>query len=630
MRRYTGLFVVVGILAVSLGGALAVRHVVATDKDEVVVVHWSNSHPMRDGLMPAMAEEFNDDDFETSDGRPIRVEVVSCESRSQADDLVDRIEGVQRRSGGCTVDEAPAPRPTIVTPQSSDWLVDVNHRAGRTVVDPDTTEHIAETYLGIVTYREMAECLGWPDRQLGYADIVALRADAAGWTAYPDCARTEWGRTPLLAFTNPSRSTSGRNVLVSMYSMAADKAPADLTLADVERPEVVEEVEAFSELVDHYMPTTLSLNTKIAQGQGYGHFFLLPEDNLVSLYLGNEDAIGTDGAREDFTGVPDLVMLYPSEGAVLNANPAGIVNAPWVTPDRVEGAERWIEFLREDDQQQRFMEHGFRPASGTGLEPDAEQFDAWGLDVDQPTATLEPGELQPDVLEHIIDSWGAVKRPAIVTFVVDVSGSMDGAPLESVKAGMANLLDEMSDTNDPDNESQVGLVTFAESIVEEMAPAGISTARFDIGAAVARMEARGGTALYDAIARGIDLTNQVDGDDRSTRAVVVLSDGEAMDGMCLDQLVEMMSSAAESTISEFCGHDGDVARDDDGVAVDPADLTGVGLREPYGDDVQVFFVGFGTADVNIGRVLAQATDAEYQGQTEDDLANVVENLSGYF
>jgi hypothetical protein len=34
--------------------------------------------------------------------------------------------------------------------------------------------------------------------------------------------------------------------------------------------------------------------------------------------------------------------------------------------------------------------------------------------------------------------------------------------------------------------------------------------------------------------------------------------------------------------------------------------------------------------VNIGRVLAQATGAEYQGQTDDDLAAVIEELSGYF
>ena len=57
-------------------------------------------------------------------------------------------------------------------------------------------------------------------------------------------------------------------------------------------------MQEFQQLVDHYMPGTIPLNTKIAQGDGYGHFFLMPEDNLVSLYKGNEKAIGADGTEQ--------------------------------------------------------------------------------------------------------------------------------------------------------------------------------------------------------------------------------------------------------------------------------------------------------------------------------------------
>ena len=48
------------------------------------------------------------------------------------------------------------------------------------------------------------------------------------------------------------------------------------------------------------------------------------------------------------------------------------------------------------------------------------------------------------------------------------------------------------------------------------------------------------------------------------------------------------------------------------------------------DDLQVFFLGFGEADINVGRILAEATGAEYQGSTDEDLAAVIEALSGYF
>jgi hypothetical protein len=47
-------------------------------------------------------------------------------------------------------------------------------------------------------------------------------------------------------------------------------------------------------------------------------------------------------------------------------------------------------------------------------------------------------------------------------------------------------------------------------------------------------------------------------------------------------------------------------------------------------NVQVFFVGFGEADIQIGRILAEATGAEYHGATEKDLAEILEVLGKYF
>ena len=79
--------------------------------------------------------------------------------------------------------------------------------------------------------------------------------------------------------------------------MAAGKPPGELTLADVNDAQVRSKVTEFQRLVDHYMPGTIPLNTKIDQGTKYGHFFLMPEDNLVNLYKGTEQAIGsTDGS----------------------------------------------------------------------------------------------------------------------------------------------------------------------------------------------------------------------------------------------------------------------------------------------------------------------------------------------
>jgi Ca-activated chloride channel family protein len=625
------LLLVFGVLGIAFAGALVTRAAITENESPLVIVHWSNSHPMREGLLPEMAEAFNDGDHETASGRPIEIAVVACDSSVQTDDLVSRVKGAGHAENGCTDDSGGrAADPTIVTPQSSDWLVDMNHRAGIDVVDLDATDNIAETWLGIVTYRQMAECLGWPDEPIGYADILELSADERGWGAYLPCAQPSWGTQPLLAFTNPNTSTSGRNVLVSLYSMAAGgKAPGELTVDDIRRPEVVDYVKDFQQLVDHYMPGTIPLNTKINQGTRYGHFFLMPEDNLVSLYKGNEKAIAADGTEQPVPPVTDLIMIYPEEGSVLNANPAAVVEAPWVTTEFTDAAGEWIDFLREDDQQRAFMNAGFRPATGTGLSVDNRQFAGWGLDAERPKASIEPGELKPDVLDAIMSSWGAVKNPAIVTFVVDVSGSMEGEPLEQVKEGLGRLLDAMAGSGNEATASQVGLVTFSDVVEQELAPAPLDEAQLTIADAIYSMEARGETALYDAVKRGVELTDEAAGDDRATRAVVVLSDGEATAGRCLDTIVSMISRD-ETPIYSYCGRAGDQAIDADRDTVVLEDVVGEYLTVAKDDPVQVFFLGFGEANLHIGRILAQASGAEYQGSTEEDLASVIEELSGYF
>ncbi len=168
----------------------------------------------------------------------------------------------------------------------------------------------------------MAECLGWPTKEIGYADIIALRKQPDGW-AGPEahtCAQSAWGKRPLLTFTNPTSSTTGRESLISLYSMAANRTPAELTLNDVEDPTVKDSVKQFQHLVDHYMPGTIPLNTKIHQGTRYSRkFFLMPEDDLVNLYKGTEKAIGTDGTEQALRPLKNLVMIYRKVGAELES-----------------------------------------------------------------------------------------------------------------------------------------------------------------------------------------------------------------------------------------------------------------------------------------------------------------------
>ena len=612
----------------------------------VTVVHWATGHLMREGeeirLLPVMAEEFNKAGHRNEADKRIVVEVHNVPSELQAEYLVTRVKSDTRidlhgMTDGYVDRNTSDSDPAIVTPSSAHWLVSANYDI-RTdpngpLVDLGAAKSIVSPVIGIVTHEEMARCLGWPDKEIGYADIMALRNSPEGWTQYP-CAKSAWGETPLVAFTDPTTSSTGRSLHLALYSFASGKRPEDLILKDVNNPEVVSYVERFQGLIDHYLIGTTVLNTKIYQGPGYGHFFVMPEDNLIHLYEGTESAF-INGKKVRPGPIAErglrMVMIYPKEGSMPRSNCACVVQAEWVSGEQAEAAQEWIGFIREDEQQRSFMAAGFRPGTDISLTDPSSKINArYGLDPTKPatpTDSLNPSLIDPAVAAAIDESWEFVKRPAIVTLVVDTSGSMMGDKLKQAKEGAIRFVDSMATNN------QVGLVTFGDTIKTQIPVAPLIDNRFKIAAAAQEMRARGETALYDAIKAGIELTDAAEGDEDAIRAVIVLTDGRA--NQCsthLDDIIHM--EANEKRILKYSGCESDPAVvNQDGRSVDKKDVVGTGLAIKTNEhhDIQIFFIGIGEdADMDVGRVLAQATGAEFQGVAEDDLANLLAEFSGYF
>ena len=299
-----------------------------------------------------------------------------------------------------------------------------------------------------------------------------------------------------------------------------------------------------------------------------------------------------------------------------------------MSDQQVEASEEWLDFLREDDQQRAFMAAGFRPGTDISLaDPSSKITSEFGLDPTKPSAVLNPSLIGPAVAAAIDESWVDVKRPAIVTFVVDTSGSMLGTKLREAQDGLVAALDAMAANN------QVGLVAFDNTVHSRVPVGPLAQNRFAIADAVLALRAGGETALYNAIKAGIEMTDTAEGAPNAIRAVVVLTDGRANRGRTrLDDLVELMSRDEVSV--SFSGLDGESAYDAWGNEVGKESIVGIRLAVPSrhtDQPVQVFFIGIDDdADLDIGRLLAGATSEEFQGVTEEDLANLLAEISGYF
>ena len=158
------------VLMAALAGGLTFHFVdVGVGGGETVVVsHWTTGHLTREGLLKEMAREFNKAGHRNQSGTRIVVEVYDAPSELQGKYVSELLRFGTRRdlhkeTNGYVAKNIPDP--TIVTPSSAHWLVTVNHEVGRGVVDLDAAESIVRPVIGIVTYEEMARCLGWPEKR---------------------------------------------------------------------------------------------------------------------------------------------------------------------------------------------------------------------------------------------------------------------------------------------------------------------------------------------------------------------------------------------------------------------------------------------------------------------------------
>ena len=179
----------------------------------------------------------------------------------------------------------------------------------------------------------------------------------------------------------------------------------------------------------------------------------MPEDNLIHLYEGTEKSY-VNGIKTTAPPIEKrMVMIYPKEGSMPRKNCACIVQAHWVSEEQVEASQQWIDFIREDEQQRAFMAAGFRPGTDLALNfPGSKISSEFGLNPEEPTIVLNPSMTRPDVAAAIDQNWEQVKRPGIVTVVVDTSGSMMGTKIAQAKNGLIRAPDTMARNN------QVGLV----------------------------------------------------------------------------------------------------------------------------------------------------------------------------
>jgi Ca-activated chloride channel family protein len=468
-------------------------------------------------LMIDLARRYNASDELYGGKRCASVSVHRLTSGAAMDALVSGWD--EQRDGG--------PAPQVWTPTSSLWLQLARHRESakpqKTLpASADKLPSIAQSPLVIAMPKPMAEAFGWPDREFGWSDVLALAADPQGWGRY---GHPEWGRFSF-GKDNPHRSTSGLAATVATY-YAATGLSRELTQADLAQPAVTTFVRGVEAGVLHYTDDAVKFLANMAEADAKGAAMsyvsaVVHQEQLTYLY--NRGNTTGDPKENGKPPTVPLIPMVPKDGTLMLDHPYVVL--PSASDAQKEAAADFLAFLQKPEQQAAFAAMGFRDHEGKA---GPELTKALQIPAGQKLSLIQApvGE----VLDRMLTGWDDLRKKARVLLVLDVSGSMKEnafggvSKLEAAKKAAIASLDLLH----PDDE--VALWTFsgqkpngASPYNERLPMSRLGDAKQQLTTLIRGLSAEGGTALYHTT-RAADLYMRQRLDVNRINAVVLLTDG---------------------------------------------------------------------------------------------------------
>jgi Ca-activated chloride channel homolog len=332
------------------------------------------------------------------------------------------------------------------------------------------------------------------------------------------------------AMSNPASSNQGFMSVMGVAAAASGKSEA-LTAGDVNREAVRDFLMGYKLVGDN--STYLSQKFKERQGEDI-NAFINYESWLLSLNAKGE-------LREKLT------LIYPHEGVATADYPLMLLN-----DQKREAYQKVVTYLKSEPAQTWFAEQTLRrPINPDVAKKVANLFPKDRLLVELPFTTDRA------VADALIEAYlNEYRLPIASTFVLDVSGSMNK---EGRIVQLKKSLDYLAGADDSitgrfsrlTSRERIWLMKFASDVSEPqfytIPDAKNTTEKAAVFASIreyaADLRPEGGTALYDAIFKAVQLM----GTERSKTkeaaySVVVFTDGQRTEGMKLDGFLQRYAS----------------------------------------------------------------------------------------
>ena len=284
-----------------------------------------------------------------------------------------------------------------------------------------------------------------------------------------------------MGYTNPLASSTGLNFLISTLQAIDGSNPLSYR--------AVSGFESFQDNIPVVAYTTLQMRESARSGILEG--FILEYQTYIN--------------------TPDIRSYEFIPFGVRHDSPIYAIGE--ISPEKMKILSEFIDFSQQEKYQKLANEYGFN-----------------GLDQYQP----ESGPVSGDVIIQAQKIWKEEKDPMPIcaVFVADVSGSMDGEPLNKLKRSL------MEGQRYIGNDNLVGLISYSDDVHIDL-----PISKFDLknrslfSGAVHDLQTGGSTATFNGIAVALDmLQKEKEKDPNLKLRIFVLSDGETNRGHSLNEI----------------------------------------------------------------------------------------------
>ncbi len=337
----------------------------------------------------------------------------------------------------------------------------------------------------------------------------------------------------VFAYTNPYTSSTGLNILTAMLKSFDQTNP----LSD----------QAQSKLLDYQKSSPpVAYTTAVLRNQA--------SKGVINAMVMEEQA---------YINTPELVNYVYIPAGIRHDHP--VYTFSYCSQEEKDAAKLFADFCLNDDSQKLASEKGFnRHDDYVGEDP--------GLD--------GTGYLTAQKVWKQNKNGG---KPIVAVFVADVSGSMSGEPLNSLKSSLVNASSYIG------SEHYIGLVSYSSDVTINLPIAQFdATQKAYFSGEVKNLSDGGSTATYDAVLVALNMLAEKAKEVPDAKLMLfVLSDGEQNEGYSLERVTSIVA----------------------------------GLQVP------VYTIGYNYSDSN-GELetLSDINEAAALNATSDDIANQLRNL----